>query len=477
MKIIQVDSLCCRVEPKVDITKILKVFEYDSSRWKQGAYKREEVLSKAYACNHPHKGWFYAGLLPRVQEYCAENDIPLEIISECDPPLKFNPAVLPGIEFREDQLRLHSSINEKSRGQIKSPTGSGKTVLAGGIISQYPSHKAVFCVHTKALFNQTLEEFRNWFGDSAVGEIGDSRYAPSRITVLMIQTATHFFMRHPKTKEFMHPSYDKFCDLLVNQDILIYDEVQHLSNDDGPAAKIARMCPASIRLGFSATPKEKPKKKDTLVCEGLIGPIIGEFTLAEGIEKGILAKPRLKLVPVPKSPKIAKFKRYQDIYKEGIILNQARNRLIAREVNAQMQKGNSVLVMITDREHDHGGIIQQMLFDIYGKASSLVHGGIDDKLREKIKKDLNTKKVLCVIVTSAWREGVNIPSLDCVINAIGGESEITVIQAMGRGLRTTKEKTELLIIDFLDPYDFLARHTISRLKIYNDMGILNFRRD
>ena len=71
-----------------------------------------------------------------------------------------------------------------------------------------------------------------------------------------------------------------------------------------------------------------------------------------------------------------------------------------------------------------------MLETIYDETCSIVNGGTKKDLREEIKSELKSKNIKCVIVTSAWREGVNIPSLNCVINGIGGKSEIVVLQAM-----------------------------------------------
>jgi superfamily II DNA or RNA helicase len=58
-------------------------------------------------------------------------------------------------------------------------------------------------------------------------------------------------------------------------------------------------------------------------------------------------------------------------------------------------------------------------------------------MRVIIKNKLINKEVRCVIATTVWREGIDIPSLDCVINAAGGKSEIMTLQGVGRGLRKT----------------------------------------
>ncbi|MFA5208525.1 MAG: DEAD/DEAH box helicase [Candidatus Paceibacterota bacterium] len=459
MKINFIDPIYCQVTPAVSIAQIKKCFEYESVRWKRGAYKKDKSKVMAYHCNHPHRGWFHAGLLPRVMNYCADQDIEVEI-----DPNPFSLPVqgrvhLPSLELREDQNNLISLVNKYGRGIIQSPTGSGKTVIAGGIISQHPKATAVFCVHTQALFDQTIVEFTRWFGDDEVGWIGQKGFNPRRITILMVQKGLHL-LEDPK-----------YLGLLANTNILIVDEAHHAGTKGGQYSFIFENCLAYIRIGFTATPLKSGREQ--LICEGYLGPIIGELSLEEGIQKGILVKPRLKLIPVSKVS--TDCTKYRDLYKHMIILNKVRNRLIAKEAASQVRQGNSVLIMITDVVNHHGEIIKEMLREFYDVSSELVHGETERNLREKIKLALQSKQVKCVIVTSAWREGINIPSLDCVINGIGGKSETMVLQAIGRGLRTSEGKEELLIIDFLDPYPYLAEHTVARLKIYEEMGILNLK--
>jgi superfamily II DNA or RNA helicase len=163
-------------------------------------------------------------------------------------------------------------------------------------------------------------------------------------------------------------------------------------------------------------------------------------------------------------------RKYRDVYSEGIINNKQRNRLIAKEINDQNKQGKSVLVMVVDVVNGHAEQIATIAKEVYGIKTEIVKGATQSDLREGIKGRLERKESLAVIATVVWREGINIKSLDCVINACGGKSEIVTLQAIGRGLRTTEGKTDLTVVDFLDPYDYLAQHTIQRISIYAKNG-------
>lgn len=465
MKIIQNNPIHCIVQDFKDVEKIKKLFEYKSEFWIQGPYHKIKKSNNAYLINRPHKGWFLAGMLPTVKKYCELNNIPFEYENNALEKIKKVAPTLPGITFRPDQICAINAAVKNQRGIIKAPTGSGKTVIAGGVISQYKKSKAVMVVHTKSLFTQTIDELRGWFGNDDVGFIGGGKYNPKRITVCIIQTCNKLLGKKNA------PHNDDFYDLLADVDIVVIDEAHHLAKENGHYVELMEACLAPIRIGFTATPNPKNKVKARLVGEGYLGPIIYDLKVDDGIKSGILATPRLKLIPVPKIKFEAKT--YKETYKKGIILNKVRNRLIAKEASEHIRQGKSVLIMITDVVNGHADIIQTLMKDLYDTDADIINGKTDVFIQQSIKQALKEKQTCCVIVTSMWREGINIPTLDCVINAAGSKSDIAILQTIGRGLRTTKGKSEIVIVDFLDPHKYLAQHSIERLRIYNEIGILN----
>jgi len=91
----------------------------------------------------------------------------------------------------------------------------------------------------------------------------------------------------------------------------------------------------------------------------------------------------------------------------------------------------------------------------------------------KIKEALDEKKIHCVIATAVWYEGISIRSLNVIINAAGGKSEIRTLQTIGRGLRVTDEKKTVIIWDVWDiSHRYLIEHAGERLCTYMDSGWL-----
>ena len=122
------------------------------------------------------------------------------------------------------------------------------------------------------------------------------------------------------------------------------------------------------------------------------------------------------------------------------------------------------------KEIKHGELIQSIGKDIFGLDMVFVQGSTEGETRTEIKRLLDDKKIKAVISSSVWREGVNIPSLSAIINAMGGKSSIQTLQSIGRGLRIAKNKDSVIIIDYLDPYKYLAEHAIKRITIYAENG-------
>jgi superfamily II DNA or RNA helicase len=120
----------------------------------------------------------------------------------------------------------------------------------------------------------------------------------------------------------------------------------------------------------------------------------------------------------------------------------------------------------------HGDNIERICND-QGIDVKFIQGSSDIETRERIRNELNMGLVKTVISTTVWKEGINIPNLNNVINAAGGKSEIATLQGIGRGLRKTSEKDKVVIYDFFDPgHPYLIAHFGERLCLYMDMGWL-----
>jgi superfamily II DNA or RNA helicase len=420
--------------------------------YRQGLYKKERteydktILTKDK--KYP-RYYLWPGLINHIAEYCDKNGILLSVIDKSQEEVEIYEPELPGITFRKDQLRLIDGFLDSPRGILVSFTGSGKTVLGFGILGSFSSEfSALWLCHKKDLMQQAYDEGIKFGFDC--GRVGDG-------------FAEHGHQITIATRQ----SFKKIADSKGHlYDIVVVDEVHHVAGQDSEYAYTLARVPAPIRLGLTATlPREG---ESYLVAVGLIGPIIEELTINEGNDLGILAKPNIKILRVPKNHDVAALRQYAEVYYQGITANVARNRMIANTAKRHSDAGETVLIMIN--QIAHGENIQAMLDDM-GVKNEFIRGSTKSEKRVETKHALNDKDIHVVICSSVWTEGVNIPTLQVVINAAGGKAEIGVLQSIGRGLRKTKDKDMVWIYDFFDnSHRFLIEHFGERLIIYIDNG-------
>jgi superfamily II DNA or RNA helicase len=394
---------------------------------------------------------FYTGLIPKIQEFCLKNKIDLTFEKHTPVANKISPKLPDGIVLRDFQKDLINLACTLERGILKAPTGTGKTILGLALLSSLSGLDGVLWLcHTKDLMYQTADEAKKFFGEKSVGTLGDGTAVTDRfITVATRQTFK-----------------DYADDLGTSYDVVIVDEAHHVTTFDGEYATILKKVFAPIRIGLTAT---LPTSQEALLAvQSFLGPLIGEMTINEGRELGFMARPVIKIIKIPESFRIKEIRKYTDVYEHGVVRRLERNRIIVDLIKKHHVIGDSVLVIVN--KIAHGDLLLNMCQSSNVEAE-FIHGSTDSETRGLTKEALNEKRMKCVIATAVWKEGVNIPELNVVINAAGGKSEIATLQSIGRGLRRTEEKSELIIYDFFDnSHHHIISHFGERFSLYCDMN-------
>ncbi len=450
IKIEIINNIWCRVMDALSKEYLFPCLSYEAAYWKQNKYGKERHTYRKSLIRQ--NGTFLSGHLIRIIDYCNRNDIEIEwkgsldsVDTDCFPQLK-------GVTFRDDQMTMMMNAIAEQRGVIKSPTGSGKTLLILGIMSCFPDKRILFLCHMKEIFDQTLEKLEQ-FGFKNIGIIGDGEYKlGDKIWVALVQSYYNLLKSEDKKV------FGKDC-----WDIIIVDECHHISGTDRMYYDILTYYNAPMRLGFTATyPK---KEEEFFALEGCLGELIGEVTVKEGIEAGFLSRPKVKILTVPLDVSLRPLS-YKLAYQDGIVNGKFRNRLVADTVKELNREGKTVLVIV--REIEHGDNIMKEMEKV--GVNALFVNGQDARNRDEkreIRHAFDEKKIMTVVATCVWKEGVNIPNLDCVLLAAGGRK---VEQQIGRGFRKTETKDEFLIIDLFDNSN---RHFVSqfgeRISFYCEM--------
>ena len=440
----------CKVDAKT-ATLIRPILSYTSVFYQQTAFRkiRKEYQKSSLTKDDSGSYYFLTGLLPRVIAHLKKIS-PLPTLSVeslgISAPIQHHKYKVKNLVLREDQEKLIQQACVAQRGIIQAPTGSGKTIIGIALYSCFDNCKLLWLCHTKDLMIQTANEFKK-FGFTSIGLVGDGKLELNKqITIATRQTF----------KKVNQDDYDMF----------IVDEAHHCNSFKSDYFDILTKLPAPLRFGLTATPIDTEEGK--LASEGLIGPLVASLSVQEGNDLGIIAKPVISLLRVPKNHSVNELRQYQDVYAEGVVHSSVRNNLIIDKALEHVNKGDSVLILVNHIEHGNN------LLEI-GREKNLpilfVQGSTGNDVRVETKEALDAKHIKCVISTVIWYEGISIRSLNVIINAAGGKSEIRTLQTIGRGLRVTKDKKDVIIYDLWDvSHRFLIEHSGERICTYMDQG-------
>ncbi|MBU2395671.1 MAG: DEAD/DEAH box helicase family protein [Gammaproteobacteria bacterium] len=412
---------------------------YHGEVYKQGKFKK---IRKEYEASMIHRGGLVlTGLIDRIVKFSKRQDIPIRVL---DPdgmlePLSPTSSIQSTFDIdspeRSYQRELVTKIVQQQRGVIKAATGTGKTVLMVSLISAYRDRRVLFLSNTHI----ALSQFAETLLDAGLGDVC--------IDIQTIQSAS---------RGLQSDWYD----------IVIVDECHEGMDESSMYYKVLTNLAAPIRVGFTAT--LPPEGKHLLVLEGLLGPVIGEFTIQEGTERGVLSKPQIKMHMLPEHTSLRDYYRYGDVYRLGVVENRALNRKVVTDALEDSKLG-PVLILVT--QIAHGENVCAMASELYGRKFTFVSGATDAQARDQIRKEMVGNAV--VVATAVFRKALNVPALSSVINACGGKSEIQTLQAIGRGLRVSEGKRSVVIRDYFNPsHRFLVDHFGRRLCLYFREGWL-----
>ncbi len=407
----------------------------------------------------------YAGLRSRLELFCRDREIELQVKDQADTEFSRHEALefiktlnLP-LEPREYQIDAFVKAVRKRRLLILSPTASGKSLILYLLVRYYRevwhgfAKKILIVVPTLNLVQQMWSDFES-YGYNAEENIH---------CIYEGQFKTSF-------KPIILSTWQSIYDLpstYFNQDIVIIDEV-HLCEAKSLKGIMEKLTNCYYRFGCTGTLKDSHIHRLTL--EGLFGEVYEATTTKELIEKNFISNLLVKVVVLKYNDVVCKTNCRLDYQDEVEFLSQhaRRNRFIQNL--ALSLKGN---VLVLFRFIEHGKLLYDMLRSQTHRPIYLIHGGTEGEYRERIRKIIAVEKDAILVGSyGTVSTGINIPSLASVIFASPYKSRIRVLQSIGRGLRKSKNKQILEILDISDDLSYkkkkntTLRHMIERVRLY-----------
>jgi len=408
---------------------------------------------------------FPTGLLPRVEGFLKRYKEEYEVLDQRSKIKHGKPLKVKKYTPREYQQEAVDIAVKKGRGIIRAGTGSGKTLIMAMLAAHYNLPTVIYVVG-KDLLHQFHREFSSILG-SDIGIIGDGQCDIHKINICSVWTAAKSFGIKGKVSlddedwnpDVLSLSSERKQEIknMVEQSLLVlFDEAHFLATDSLQSIfKISKS--ARFIFGASATPWREDGAD--LLLESVCGPVIFDLPSSELIRQGWLVRPNIVMMR-PSAIKTSS-RNYRQIYGQAITNNDERNNMIIESARMLAAQGRKTLILV--RHLSHGRFLADNLKDI---SAQFVHGDVDSQQRNDLVKDLVTGRVGCLVASSVFDVGVDLPELDALIMAAGGKSSSRTLQRIGRALRPHKDKKNAIIVDFIDDVKYLKKHSVIRCAAY-----------
>ncbi len=396
-----------------------------------------------YYSQWPGKLFFPRGFANQAIRLCNEH-------TGKNPEIIDKRRMLPQVDFRfSGQLRPYQQegvdrVVNRSFGVLEAGTGSGKTVMALGVIA-HRRQPTLVIVHTKELLYQWRDRVKEFLGLDA-GLIGDSHFQLNTVTIGIVN------------------SVRKKCDELVHHfGHLIVDECHRV-----PATlftDVVSVFDCYYMLGLSATAFRSDDGTTKLIYT-YMGDRLHQVDQVELEQTGAVVRPVL----IRKKTNFSYGYRgeYQKLI-TALTKHEGRNRQIVEDICRIVHgKDGGTILVVSDRV-SHCKVFEELLQRRQVNVV-LLTGQTPAEQRSSIVQSVTRGEVDVLISTlQLIGEGFDCPDLNTLVLTTPITFEGRLLQVIGRIMRPGKNK-EAMVYDYVDDaVPVLRRSARSRQKVFESL--------
>ncbi|MBQ2379621.1 MAG: DUF3427 domain-containing protein [Akkermansia sp.] len=346
--------------------------------------------------------------------------------------------------FRYQEEALESIARERVAGKNKhliiAATGTGKTMIAAfdylNFCKSHPNASLLFLAHRKEILSQARTAFRQVTRKGSLGSLVDGTNEPTEYQ--------HWFctIQSWQNKKKQFPA-DHFQYIVV-------DEAHH-GSANSYVDSLNGLAPISL-LGLTAT----PERMDGLDIRPLFGGnYTHELRLGDAIERTLLCPFVYYGISDESHIDYRRMRWVNGKYDNTdlshmLVNNEKRAAWVLEQMHNRLDDVRKMKAIGFCINIEHAEFMADF-FNKQGVPAIALSSRSSHDERHLAPQKLQENEVSIIFTVDLYNEGVDIPDIDTVVFLRPTESLTVFLQQLGRGLRRSNDKENLVVFDFIAP--------------------------
>ena len=353
-------------------------------------------------------------------------------------------------------LRKLRNENE-SKSLLISATGTGKTYASAFAMQDQNPKRALFLVHREQIAKQALQSYKNVFGESKTFGLLSGNSKDTDVDYLFATMQT-------MSKKEVYSSFapDTF-------DTIIIDEAHRIGAKS--YQEIMEYFKPKFWLGMSASPE---RMDDFDVYAAFDHNIAYEIRLQQALEENLLCP--FHYFGITDFLTDGNETDFTDF---NYLTSNQRVDYIIKQTNYYGYSGERVKGLMFCSSKKEAAALSERL-NLRGYRTLALSGEDSQEKREdaidRLVSDTRSDYLQYILTVDIFNEGVDIPEINQVVLLRPTQSPIVFVQQLGRGLRKSKDKEYVVILDFIGNYknNFMIPIALSGDRSYNKDNIRRY---
>jgi len=465
-----------------------KRFVFQIKHWKKpvGVSVIDEVLSarRFYDAHIPVivslRG--FEGPVHEKQRQLMADQISLQLLDANDlerraQKIPTTPSLRPARPYQEPIIDavVQSWLDDKNRGMVVMATGLGKTFTAGESIRRINANRKIrtlVLAHTNELVYQLEKSFWPFLKNDQSTVVWNGLESPSQES---FDNSDFIFACQRTVAEHIRKGRE-----IADFDLVLVDECHHVGGEmylEIIESLRAGQPGGPYLLGLTAT----PWRPDDIDLEDYFGPPLASLDLVKGLKMGFLSnvdyrmhtdnidwENLVKLQGAKFSPK----------YINRTLFITEWNDAVIDELRAVWEEIPNPRAIVFCGTIDHAIVMRDKINALgFCRAEALYSNSssgakISNAERHKVMCDFQDGNIQIVCSVDILNEGVDVPDVNIIVFQRVTHSRRIFVQQLGRGLRLSKGKEKVIVLDFVSD----IRRFAAGLNLKNQLDEVDFHK-